>query len=299
MQTNPVDAEIVGAMLQRGRTRMVQAVLNETGLVNAQKMYDHWQGFASCASSLLTNAAEAMALHDQASDLDGVAQATLARLPNDCERFSFADMKRLVGTEGVDLAADSVTNSNVDAVVQLQDGVRTVIKFDDKHAVAGIDVQDGCEVHGVLPVADAIVAHAIPAPGQPWPEQGGTYLGIAPAEGALPMRHLVVLDAEPATRLTWAKAVNWALDHGNGARLPTQLEAMLAYTVARAAFKEEWHWTGTQYSRNHAFVQDFEYGHSYWSYKDGEHRVRAFRGLDLQTLNPLTGDAAAAPAEKI
>lgn len=138
-----------------------------------------------------------------------------------------------------------------------------------------------------------------PAPGQHWPEQGGTYIGIAPAEGTLPMRHLVVLDVEPDSRLTWRKAIDWALDQGNGARLPTQLEAMFAWTTARAAFKPGWHWTGTQSSRNFAFVQDFEYGGSYWGGKDDERRVRAVRGLDLQTLNPLTGDAHAEPVEKI
>lgn len=145
---NCIKPQTVQAMLQRGRVRMVQAVLNEHGLVNAQAMYNHWQGFANCAASLLTNAAEVMALHDQASDLDGVTQAALARLPDDCERLSFAYMKHLVRAEGIDLAPDAITHSNVDAVVQLQDGVRTVIKFDDEHAVAGIDVQDGGRMHG-------------------------------------------------------------------------------------------------------------------------------------------------------
>ncbi|MFZ2327130.1 MAG: DUF1566 domain-containing protein [Rhodoferax sp.] len=45
-----------------------------------------------------------------------------------------------------------------------------------------------------------------------------------------------------------------------------------------------WYWTSTQYSRNYAFVQYFEYGHSYWHGKDYEHRVRAFRRIPLQLL---------------
>lgn len=165
MQTIPAAADLtaavkknIEAMLRRGRTRMVQAALNEAGLANAQKMYDHWQGFASCAACLLSGAAEVMALHDQASDSQGVAQAALARLPNDCEQLPFADMKRLVRAEGVDLASDAVSHCDIDTVVQLQDGVRTVIKFDDKHAVAGVDVQDGGEFHRGLPVACAIVS---------------------------------------------------------------------------------------------------------------------------------------------
>lgn len=105
------------------------------------------------------------------------------------------------------------------------------------------------------------------------------------------MRHLVVLDAKPAERFTWKKAVTWAQEQGNGARLPTQLEAMFAFTTSRSAFEPNWHWTGTQGSRDLAFVQGFEYGFSGWYYEDYEHRVRAFRGLALQTFAPLTGVA--------
>lgn len=136
--------------------------------------------------------------------------------------------------------------------------------------------------------------HTPPLPGHPWPAQGGTYIGIAPAEGNLPARHLVMLDIEPSTKLNWANAVQWAQTHGNGARLPTQLEALFAFTTAKAAFKPEWHWTLTQYDRSNAFCQSFQYGGSGWDFKDGELRVRACRGLALQTFTPLSLDPAGA-----
>lgn len=132
-----------------------------------------------------------------------------------------------------------------------------------------------------------------PTPGHPWPAQGGTYIGIAPAEGNLPARHLVILDIEPSTKLTWANAVQWAQTHGNGARLPTQLEALFAFTTAKAAFKPELHWTLTQYDRYYAFSQSFEGGFSLWYSEGYELRVRACRGLALQTFTPLTLDPAA------
>lgn len=154
---NTVDKKTVEAMLQRGRTRMVQALLHLSNADNTQRMFDHWQGFANCAAALLSSQAAVMASHDQASDADSAAQAALSSLPDDLERLSFADMKRLVRTQSVDLAVDTVTHCNLDAVVQLQDGVRTVIKFDDKHAVAGVDVQDGGRVHSDLPVEAAIL----------------------------------------------------------------------------------------------------------------------------------------------
>lgn len=138
-----------------------------------------------------------------------------------------------------------------------------------------------------------------PAPGQHWPAQGGTYIGIASAEGDLPARHLVALDIEPPKeRMIWADAVKWAQSLGNGARLCTQLEGVHAYTTAKQAFKTSgYYWTGTQLSRHDAFVQGFKDGHSYWDLKDSEHRVRAFRGLALQTFTPLIAVAAGDSAE--
>ena len=120
-----------------------------------------------------------------------------------------------------------------------------------------------------------------PAPGQHWPEQGGTYIGIASAEGDLPARHLIVLDAETEDRVDWKDAKAWAESHGDGARLPTQLEAMLAFTTSKHTFKPQCHWTSTQLSPGHAFIQDFDVGSSYASYKDGEYRARAFRAIPL------------------
>ena len=138
----------------------------------------------------------------------------------------------------------------------------------------------------------APAAQTPPAPGQHWPAQGGTYIGIAPAEGDLPARHLVALDlpaGEEDKELTWQDACAWATAQGNGARLPTQLEALFAYTVAKSTFKPRLHWTCTQLDRHGAFIQSFVSGSSYWGDKGNELRCRAFRGLALQTFSPLQG----------
>lgn len=44
------------------------------------------------------------------------------------------------------------------------------------------------------------------------------------------------------------------------------------------------YWTSTQYGRVGAFVQDFESGGAYWTLKDDEFRVRAFRQIPLDLL---------------
>lgn len=157
-QTITICPETVQLLLQRGRMRMVQAVLNEAEIANAQKMYDFWHGFADCAAALLNGRAEVMALHDQASILQGAVQTALARLPDHCERLSFAKMESLLRAQGIDFASYAVTDSDIDAVVQLQDGVSPVVKLDDKHAVAAVDVGDGGKVHGYSPDKTAIVA---------------------------------------------------------------------------------------------------------------------------------------------
>jgi hypothetical protein len=137
-----------------------------------------------------------------------------------------------------------------------------------------------------------------PLPGQHWPEQGGTYIGISSAEGDKPMHHLVVLDDKPANRMNWKDAMTWADSLGNGARLPTQLEALFAWTTSPETFEDAWYWTGTQYSRSSAFAQVFETGYSRWYYKDNEFRVRPVRGLALHTFAPLTAIAEGDSGEK-
>jgi hypothetical protein len=46
------------------------------------------------------------------------------------------------------------------------------------------------------------------------------------------------------------------------------------------------YWASTQVSRDDAFVQDFESGSSDWDLKGGDYRVRAFRAIPLELLNP-------------
>lgn len=46
------------------------------------------------------------------------------------------------------------------------------------------------------------------------------------------------------------------------------------------------YWASTQDSRGSAFVQDFENGTSLWGSKGSDYRVRAFRAIPLEHLNP-------------
>jgi len=133
-----------------------------------------------------------------------------------------------------------------------------------------------------------------PSPGQHWPAQGGTYLGIATTEGNLPARHLVAFHADAPKKLNWKDGTAYAESFGEGTRLMTQLEAMLAYITCKAAFKPGTYWTGTQASSSGAFAQTFETGSSDWFSKRYEFLVLPVRGLSLHDFTPLP----AQPVEK-
>ena len=59
----------------------------------------------------------------------------------------------------------------------------------------------------------------------------------------------------------------------------------LSATVPELFQQKDWYWSSTQYSRDSAWCQDFEYGHSSADVKAGEFRARPVRRVQLHTLN--------------
>jgi hypothetical protein len=150
-----------------------------------------------------------------------------------------------------------------------------------------------------------------PAVGQPWPSQGGVYLGLHQGE------HLIAMTA-PEFNFTGAwgeygqnvanaksrtdgmantkamaaagcdiavKVLDLEFDGRKDLFIPSQSQLQHAHTAAPDAFeKSGWYWSSTQYSSYSAFVQHFEDGYSNWNVKDDGHRVRAFRAIPLQPL---------------
>lgn len=164
--------------------------------------------------------------------------------------------------------------------------------------------------------ASAPSALTPPALGEYWPGQGGLYAGVLPAIGNQPAVHMT-FSTEEASRIwgPYNKEVTAARSRHNGLantlellalddefpaalwaahytadghsdfHQPSQAELFLASLHAPQIFeKEGLYWSSTQYSANHAFVQDFEYGTSIWRSKDNERRVRAVRWIPLQHL---------------
>ncbi len=164
------------------------------------------------------------------------------------------------------------------------------------------------------PAPVATTALTPPAPGQPWPGQGGIYICTLPAQFGLPARHLVVgtneaddlawggydADASGATSQTDGRtttvalladskdhpAAKWAAAYTEDGHtdfyLPSRIELLMCYLHAPQVFKTSgWYWSSSQYSRYYAWCQDFEYGSSSANYKDHEFRARPVRSIQL------------------
>ena len=122
----------------------------------------------------------------------------------------------------------------------------------------------------------------LPAIGAAWPGVAGIYAGVARGLDGEPDGHLVLLDVVPEKDLSWAEAVKWGEGLGDGARLPTRFESALLYANLRDKLDtERWHWTGTQYSSDDAWGQDFGYGYQLNYGKDVEARARAVRRFSI------------------
>lgn len=164
--------------------------------------------------------------------------------------------------------------------------------------------------------ADARTTTTPPPIGQIWPGQGGAYCGICRGEAGQPDQHLIAVvdptanfmgewgeygkDVPGATHRFDGRTNTLAMAR-NGSEIAQRIVALeveghkdlfiasqaqiqLACANAPELFDKGYHWSSTQYSRNYAFVQGFEFGDSCWYSKGSERRVRAFRGFPTSTL---------------
>ena len=154
----------------------------------------------------------------------------------------------------------------------------------------------------------------IPAIGQPWPGQGGIYIGELPPAALRPGAHIVVSEEE-AQRMEWGNygtkvegansrhdgrantqallstgnnhpAAAWCAQYTaeghTDFHLPSTLELSIASALCPEVFSQaDLYWASTQLSALSAFAQAFENGDSDWDFKGSEFRVRAVRWIPL------------------
>lgn len=129
----------------------------------------------------------------------------------------------------------------------------------------------------------------IPAINQPWPEQGGIYIGTRLIDGeahhvvipgGVEFDHVVV----KFSRVEQVVAEGDELNGHSDWRAPDQEDLMLAYINAREYFnKDDWYWSRSEH-HDWAWAVDFEDGYTFNGFRSIEFRVRPVRSFPASTL---------------
>ena len=129
-----------------------------------------------------------------------------------------------------------------------------------------------------------------PAINQPWPEQGGIYIGSRLIDG---QTHHVVIPGGvefdhidiPFAKVEQVVAEGEELNGHSDWRAPDQEDLMLAFINAREHFDTSgWYWSRTTGGDHWAWAVDFEYGHTDTSNRHNEFRVRPVRSFPDSAL---------------
>ncbi len=134
---------------------------------------------------------------------------------------------------------------------------------------------------------EAAVQTGVPAINQPWPAQGGIYIGSRLTNGVV--HHVVIpggLEFDhvdvPFSRVELVAAEGDELNGFSDWRAPDQEDLMLAYINARDRFEGKGvasiYWSRTE-QNDWPWAVDFECGHTYDFHRSNEFRVRPFRSF--------------------
>ena len=130
----------------------------------------------------------------------------------------------------------------------------------------------------------------IPAFNQPWPEQGGIYIGARLIDGAV--HHIVIPggkehDIEKVEFANVTRVIPTGLNGFNDWRAPDQEDLMLAYINAREHFVSEgydsYYWSRSEH-HDWPWAVDFENGNSDSNIRSYEFRVRPVRSFPASSI---------------
>lgn len=137
---------------------------------------------------------------------------------------------------------------------------------------------------------NAAIETRIPAINQPWPEQGGIYIGSRLIGGTV--HHVVITDGGTTRDLdnqNFKAAQNVQFGEINGHsdwHAGDQEDHMLAYVNAREHFRQEGdsiYWTRSEH-HGWPWAVDFERGYTSYYNRYSEFRVRPFRSFTDSSL---------------
>lgn len=140
-----------------------------------------------------------------------------------------------------------------------------------------------------MPTADRTRNTRTYAIGTTWPGRDDIYAGIARGVDGGRDYHLFLVKDEPADRMSWSEAGEWAKSLPGEASLPSRSEQALLYANLKDQVKPAWHWSGTQSAGNvdSAWYQSFFNGTQGTSHKAVELFVRAVRRLTIADCGGL------------
>lgn len=130
----------------------------------------------------------------------------------------------------------------------------------------------------------------IPAIGQPWPEQGGIYIGSRLVDGAV--HHVVIPggtehDIERVAFKSVEGCIPKEINGHSDWRAPDQEDLMLAWINAREHFEQKGiasiYWSRSVH-HDYPWAVDFEDGNCYYYDRSDEFRVRPFRSFSTFPL---------------
>ena len=108
---------------------------------------------------------------------------------------------------------------------------------------------------------------------------GEHYAGAVLDEYGFIKHHLVLMSAEPAARLAWQAAMDWAASVGGA--LPTRQEQALLYANCKPHLDADWHWSCETEGSSFAWHCYFDHGYQHCctrSYEGCAVAVRRFKG---------------------
>ena len=129
-----------------------------------------------------------------------------------------------------------------------------------------------------------------PAINQPWPEQGGIFIGSRLIDGL--MHHIIIpggIEFDhtdiPFSRVEQVVNEGDELNGFSDWRAPDKEDLMLAYINSREHFdSDEWYWSRTPDCEHWALAVDFEYVRTHYFSRSHEFRVRPVRSFPASAI---------------
>ena len=138
----------------------------------------------------------------------------------------------------------------------------------------------------------------IPAIGQPWPGQGGTFAGIQRGKDGQPDQFLIRATVVRDSRGTWKELKAWAagltIDGHSDFSMADRTAGAIVYGNLRDDMKPGWYWLDDEYSAGSAWCQYFTSGYQGTYDEDDEFLPLAVRRFPINSSVLSTEGAAAA-----